>query len=104
MIVRLVLCAVAGGAILCTGAPSHAQPTSDAALSAQQTLEASATKKRLRTTRHHARPSYAYRVPRYGRLGDPSLSPSGLPYRRPSHLGSCVFDEGYGRFSACPNE
>jgi len=104
MIVRLATCAAAGIALLIAGPPAHANSDSEAKLASMQTLEWSAVKKKRRDVRHSKRPSYAYRVPRYGRLGDPSLSPSGLPYRRPSHLGSCVFDEGYGRFSACPNE
>ena len=36
---------------------------------------------------------------------DPSLAPNGGPYRVPAHLrNQCHIDEGYGRFSACPNE
>jgi hypothetical protein len=55
---------------------------------------------------------YAYRhyapvahEPRYYRGGsDPSIAPDGRPYRVPEYLrNQCHIDEGYGRFSACPN-
>ncbi|HWV50999.1 hypothetical protein [Pseudorhodoplanes sp.] len=105
MFVRLAVCAMAGAAILFAGLSSDAQSATATALSKAPALDLSAAKKQRRTVRHPVRPpSYPYRVPAYGRLNDPSLSPSGLPYRRPSNLGGCVFDEGYGRFSACPNE
>ena len=43
---------------------------------------------------------YSYRR---GFGADPSIGPGGRPYPRPTNMGGCVFDEGYGRFSACPN-
>ena len=104
----LALCVVAGLAILCAGAPAQTSIATISAASAQ-TTEWSAVK-----TRHHVhvhkrqvhfyrKPSYVYRAPSYGRVGDPSLGPDGRPYARPHDLGGCIFDEGYGRFSACPN-
>jgi hypothetical protein len=57
---------------------------------------------------YHRRQVRHYRTPHYGvyRGGnDPSLAPNGGPYRVPAHLrNQCHIDEGYGRFSACPNE
>ncbi len=60
-----------------------------------------ASRKRVR---YYRAPVYApyVAVPR-GRYGDPSIGPDGRAYRAPAHLGSCVIDEGYGRFSACSN-
>ena len=53
--------------------------------------------------RHHG-PGYVHE-PRYHRGGsDPSIAPNGRPYRVPEYLrNQCYIDEGYGRFSACPN-
>ncbi|MGE3993414.1 hypothetical protein [Pseudorhodoplanes sp.] len=36
-------------------------------------------------------------------VGDPSLGPNGLPYRRPYDPVGCIIDEGYGRFTNCSN-
>jgi len=48
-----------------------------------------------------------YETPRYSaylRGSDPAFGPDGRPYGPPAHLrGQCYIDEGYGRFSACPN-
>lgn len=103
MIARIAAGAAAGLAALCVaGSSPQPQPWSGETASATQAGEWSAAKKR-RYVRYYARPAYAYRVPTYGRLGDPSLGPNGLPYRRPYDPGGCIIDEGYGRFTSCSN-
>jgi hypothetical protein len=104
MIIRLALCTAAGCAMLSAGPASQAPVASEAPFARAQVLEWSAAKKKRHAVRHATRPSYAYRAPRYGRPLDPAFGPNGLPYRRPYDLGGCIIDEGYGRFSACPNE
>jgi hypothetical protein len=102
MMARLAVIAAAGFAILWVSpSPQSGARASETAARAQP-AEWSAVRKR-RYVRYYRKPAYAYRVPSYGRVGDPSLGPDGRPYRRPYNLGGCVYDEGYGRFSACPN-
>jgi hypothetical protein len=53
------------------------------------------------------RPNYV-RVPaeprRSGWRGaDPSFGPDGRPYPRPTNMGDCVVDMGYGRWIGCEN-
>jgi hypothetical protein len=103
MIVRLAFSASVGLTILSAGIPSQAQSVPEQLSVQMPTAEWSASKKNRRYLRAPSRPSYAYRVPSYGRLGDPSLGPNGLPYRRPYDPGGCIIDEGYGRFTSCSN-
>jgi hypothetical protein len=98
---RLAMTAAAGLAILLIGPPPPDTWAGETASRAQPE-EWSAVRKR-RTVRTYRKPVYVYRAPIYGRVGDPSLGPDGRPYRRPYDLGGCIYDEGYGRFSACPN-
>ncbi len=42
-------------------------------------------------------------APRVRRFNDPSFGPDGRRFQAPAYLGSCVIDDGYGRFSACPD-
>ena len=100
MITRLALIAGTGLALV-LAAPEPAAASGDTAAHIQ-TGEWSAAKKR-RYVRYPAKPAYVYHVPAYGRLGDPSLGPNGLPYRRPYDPGGCIIDEGYGRFTKCSN-
>lgn len=102
-----MLCAIGLCAAVATGAA--AQPAAAQGVSAQPADTLSAASRNRK--RHHSRHSSAhapipYAAPRYyGRGGgDPSFGPDGRPYRPPANLGSCVYDEGYGRFSACPND
>lgn len=78
---------------------SFAAPVSTQA--AAHESEVSAAKRHYH--RHYVRqagPRYAYQH----RGNDPSLAANGLPYRVPPHLrNQCYIDEGYGRFSSCPN-
>ena len=99
----LAICAAAGLAILYASAPSHAgsAATTESADTAQVTEWSAAKQKRY--VRVYRKPVYAYRASTYGRAADPSLGPNGRPYPRPYDMGGCIFDEGYGRFSACPN-
>lgn len=104
MMARLGISALAGLAILCIGAPqprAQAEPPGENA-APLQAAEWSAVRKR-RYVRRYARPAYAYRAP--VRIGgpDPAFDPSGRLYQRPTWGGSCVIDDGYGRFSACSN-
>jgi hypothetical protein len=104
MILRLAIAAATGLAILCIGAPQAIDRTeapAESAAPAQATAWSAARKRRY--VRRYARPAYAYRAPR--RIGgpDPAFDPSGRLYRRPTWGGSCVIDDGYGRFSACSN-
>jgi hypothetical protein len=99
-----LMSAVASLAILSAGPPAQARPDAAESAAPAQMTEWSAVRKR-RVVRHYPKPAYAWRAPAYGRLGDPSLGPDGRPYPRPRSLGGgCVYDEGYGRFTACPNE
>jgi hypothetical protein len=106
----LAIFAAAGLAILFADAPSQAGSAAMAeSAGTAQAAEWSAVRKKryVRVYRKPAyvyrKPAYVYRAPAYGRLGDPSLGPDGRPYPRPYDMGGCIFDEGYGRFSACPN-
>lgn len=106
----LVACAIAATASFAAGATTAAasQEKPDIA----RASELSAAK---RTHPHPTHPHHhanRYHVPRYqaphystyGRGNDPSLGPDGRPYRVPSYLrNQCYIDDGYGRFSACPN-
>lgn len=97
------ICALAGLAMLCIGAPQAGARTEPPGENAAplQAAEWSAARKR-RYVRRHARPAYAYAPRRIGGP-DPAFDPSGRLYRRPTWGGSCVIDDGYGRFSACSN-
>ncbi|MGE3993410.1 hypothetical protein [Pseudorhodoplanes sp.] len=112
---RLVTAAAAGLAMALIGSP--ALPTASTAIKKAQLSESSSaawssaewswaewsSAKKRRYSRTYRKPVYAYRVPRQTRLGDPSLGPNGLPYRRPYDPGGCIIDEGYGRFTNCSN-
>jgi hypothetical protein len=102
MILRMATTgALAACALLCFDPSASAQERAATRAAQTQAGEWSATKK-PRHVRHYQRPAYAYRVPRY--LGpDPAFDPSGRLYQRPTWGGSCVIDDGYGRFSACSN-
>lgn len=97
----LALFAAAGFAIL-SGGPASDQPRPVDQSARAQADEWSGARKR-RYVRTYRKPAYAYRAPVYGRPNDPSFGPDGRPYRRPYDPGGCIYDEGYGRFSACPN-
>ena len=104
MMMRLAIGAAAGLVILFAGAPSSPLREARSAEVAAHPAAAewSAARKR-RYVRRYARPTYAYRA--RARIGgsDPAFDPSGRLYRRPTWGGSCVIDDGYGRFSACSN-
>lgn len=93
----------ADGPAMASSGMMHSDPRPQGA-PMRQLQEWSAVRKRryYRARVYHA-PRYTtrYATPAYGRLGDPSLGPNGLPYRRPYDLGGCIIDEGYGRFSGC---
>jgi hypothetical protein len=102
MDVRLAVLGAAALAITTIGpsGQSAAQPDHQAVRT--DTGQWSAAKKRY--VRPYAPRAYVYHAPRYyGRLGDPSLGPNGLPYQRPYDRGGCIIDEGYGRFTTCSN-
>ena len=91
----LLSAAVAGDALIISSQPANAAQLSTRA------DELSAAK------RHYKNRPVQTNAPRYSaylRGSDPSLGPDGRPYRVPDYLrGQCYYDEGYGRFRACPN-
>jgi hypothetical protein len=101
MMLRMTTGALAAYAFLCLGPAASAQIPA-ARPSAQTPPSEWSSAKKPRHVRHYQPPAYAHRVPRY--LGpDPAFDPSGRLYQRPTWGGSCVIDDGYGRFSACSN-
>jgi hypothetical protein len=100
----VALSAIAATAIFATATMIAAAPRSETGMTRSD--EVSSAKRyyhRRYAYRHHA-PGYVYE-PRYHRgFNDPSIAPNGRPYRVPEYLrNQCYIDEGYGRFSACPN-
>lgn len=76
--------------------PHHAVP------SAKRHAAQPAKRKVQRRVVHQSSTTPVYS--RYFTGPDPSLGPDGRPYPVPAYLRSqCYYDEGYGRFSACPN-
>jgi hypothetical protein len=104
MMLRIAIGAAAGLVMLFVGAPSSPMPEarSGEVAASLDMAEWSAARKR-RYVRRTARPAYAYRAPARFGGADPAFGPSGRLYRRPTWGGSCVIDDGYGRFSACSN-
>ena len=106
----LVACAIAAAISApkaATGAASRAHPETARAgdLSAAKRSHKHRQVRRYQVRRHQVRPSQAPHDGTYRRGNDPSLGPNGQPYRVPGYLrNQCHIDEGYGRFSACPNE
>jgi hypothetical protein len=90
--------AIAATAIFATTTTIVAAPRTETGMSGEVS-----SAKRYYHRRHYA-PGYGYE-PRYHRgFNDPSIAPNGRPYRVPEYLrNQCYIDEGYGRFSACPN-
>lgn len=96
----LLFAALAGDALIVSSQPANAAPLSTHAESTPAD-ELSAAK---RYYKNRPVQTHAPRYSAYFKGSDPSLGPDGLPYRVPAHLrGQCYFDEGYGRFRACPN-
>jgi hypothetical protein len=104
MLTRLAIGAAAGLMIMIVAAPGAPLPEarSGPVTAHLDAAEWSSARKR-RYVRRYARPAYAYRAPARFRGPDPAFGPSGQLYRRPTWGGSCVIDDGYGRFSACSN-
>jgi hypothetical protein len=92
-------------AIACAATAAQAAPLRKQSGARADELSAAA---RVQHRRHgpayHGQPYYVSRYSAYRRGADPALGPDGRPYRPPAYLrGQCYIDEGYGRFSACPN-
>lgn len=103
MNVPLAILAAAGLAILCAYPSAEPRSAPGESVTNAQPAEWSARKRRYVRYYRYRQPAYAYRGRVYGRVNDPSIGPDGRPYRRPSYMTGCVHDDGYGRFSACPN-
>jgi hypothetical protein len=79
--------------------PQAASPSKPEAVRVDE-FSAAKRKYPRRVVRHPEAPRYSA----YQRGSDPSLGPDGRPYPVPEYLRrQCYIDEGYGRFSACPN-
>jgi hypothetical protein len=104
-VLRIMLagCAIAAAAFTIEAAAAATLP---AKTDTGHAVEFSAAKRA--THYRHDRHVRRYQAPHYStyrRGNDPSLAPNGGPYRVPAYLrNQCHIDEGYGRFSACPNE
>ena len=89
-------------------AAAGARPSAAVPSRAGDSTELSSAKRKYHGQPPRRAPRVAqYPTPRYSsylRGPDPSLGPDGRPYPVPAHLrGQCYIDDGYGRFSACPN-
>jgi hypothetical protein len=105
----LMVCAI-GLSVAWAARAEATQAPAPGLTTAHPNAVSAASRKRKRHDQGAARaPAYQapayYVAPRpYRRIGaDPSFGPDGKPYKPPVNLGYCVIDEGYGRFSACPN-
>jgi hypothetical protein len=101
----LVVSAFAITAVVAMAVPSQAAPKTDTASGrADQISAAQRHYYHRRYVRRYRAPAYRYAQPSYRGGNDPSIAPGGGAYRVPEYLrNQCHIDDGYGRFSACPD-